>query len=146
MERVPPTLADDFQPSVSARHFGGGSRSTVDRQAVRVIEYQNLLVRKALMMNVMTTKMSSKGQVVLPEALREMNGWGVGTAFTLMMYKGSLIMQPIRTPTESELVAEFDEAFEESRRQAREAGMTPADVRRVIAEVRSEHAARRSGR
>ena len=98
------------------------------------------------MMNVMTTKMSSKGQVVLPEALREMNGWGVGTAFTLMMYRGSLIMQPIRTPTESELVAEFDEAFEESRRQAREAGMTPADIGRVITEVRRERAGRRSRR
>ena len=118
----------------------------VDVSAVGVIKYKNLLVRKVLMMNVMTTKMSSKGQVVLPEALREMNGWGVGTAFTLMMYKGALIMQPIRTPTESELVAEFDAAFEESRRQAREAGMTPAAIGRAIAEVRREHAARRSRR
>lgn len=97
-------------------------------------------------MNVLTTRMSSKGQVVLPEALREMNGWGVGTAFTLMMCKGSLIMQPIRTPTEAELLAEFDEAFEESRRQARKAGLTPADVTRVISEARHERAARRKRR
>jgi len=46
------------------------------------------------MTNVMTTKMSSKGQVVLPEALRQMYGWQSGTAFAVLVYKGSIIMQP----------------------------------------------------
>ena len=97
------------------------------------------------MTNVMTTKMSSKGQVVLPEALRKIYGWQSGTAFTVLAYKGSIIMQPLRTPTEEEIVAEFEDAFEEARRQAKDAGMT-ADITTAIAEVRKARRARRRRR
>ena len=98
------------------------------------------------MANVMTTKMSSKGQVVLPEALRQMYGWQSGTAFTILAYKGSIIMQPLKTPTDEEIAAEFEEAFEEARRQARDAGMTPMDISNAIAEVRNARRTRRSRR
>ena len=98
------------------------------------------------MTNVMTTKMSSKGQVVLPEALRKMYGWQSGTAFAVLAYKGSIIMQPLRTPTEEEIVAEFEDAFEEARRQAKDAGMMPVDVANAIAEVRKARRARRRRR
>ena len=98
------------------------------------------------MTNVMTTKMSSKGQVVLPEALRQMYGWQNGTAFTILVYKGSIIMQPLRTPTEDEIVAEFEDAFEETRRQVKAAGMMPADITTAIAEVRKARRARRRRR
>ena len=94
-------------------------------------------------MNIMTTKLSSKGQVVLPEALRQMYGWNSGTAFTILAYKGSVIMQPLKTPTEEELAAEFEEAFAESRRQAKEAGMMPIDISNAIAEVRKGRRLRR---
>lgn len=96
------------------------------------------------MTSVMTTKLSSKGQVVLPETLRNMYGWDAGTAFTVLAYKGAVIMQPIKTPTEEEISREFEEAFAESRSQAREAGMVPADITRAISEVRGERRARRS--
>ena len=88
------------------------------------------------MATVMTTKMSSKGQVVLPEALRQMYGWESGTAFTIIAYKGSIIMQPLKAPTDEEIAAEFGEAFAESRRQALAAGMMPADIANAIAEAR----------
>lgn len=95
------------------------------------------------MANVMTTKMSSKGQVVLPEALRQMYGWGSGTAFTVLAYKGSIILQPLQTPTDDEIAAEFDGAFAEARRQAMDAGMKPVDISDAIAKVRSARRARR---
>ena len=98
------------------------------------------------MANIMTTKMSSKGQVVLPEALRQMYGWESGTAFTIIAYKGSIIMQPLKTPTDEEIAAEFEEAFAESRRQAMDAGMTPMDISNAIAEVRSARHRRRARR
>ena len=75
--------------------------------------------------------------MVLLEALRNMYGWDFGTAFTVVVYKGAIIMKPIRTPTEAELDEEFDEAFTESRQQARAAGMPPSDIRQAILEVRS---------
>ncbi|MBQ4200479.1 MAG: AbrB/MazE/SpoVT family DNA-binding domain-containing protein [Kiritimatiellae bacterium] len=96
------------------------------------------------MTKVMTTKMSSKGQVVLPEALRQMYGWESGTAFTILTYKGSIIMQPLKTPTEDEIEAEFEDAFAEARRQAKEAGMTPRDITDAISAVRRERRARRA--
>ena len=96
------------------------------------------------MASVMTTKMSSKGQVVLPEAVRQMYGWGSGTAFTILAYKGAVIMQPLKTPTDDEIAAEFEEAFAESRRQAREAGMTPRDITDAISAVRRERSTRRA--
>jgi len=96
------------------------------------------------MTNVMTTKLSSKGQIVLPEALRNECGWEAGTSFTVMVYKGAVVMQPIVAPTESELEKRFDEAFAESRRLAAAAGMKLADVSRAIGEVRSERRARRA--
>ena len=80
--------------------------------------------------------MSSKGQVVLPEALRRMYGWGGGTAFPVLAYKGAVIMQPLKAPLEDEIAAEFEGAFSESRRQAQEAGMTPMDISSAIAESR----------
>ena len=95
------------------------------------------------MTNVMTTRMSSKGQVVLPEALRQAYGWNAGTSFTVLMYKGSVIMQPIVAPTEEELSAEFEEAFAESRRQAKEAGMKPGDVAAAVKSVRNGRRLRR---
>ena len=50
-------------------------------------------------------------------------------------------MKPIRTPTEAELAEEFDEAFTESRQQARVAGMTPSDIRQAILEVEEKRIA-----
>ncbi|MBQ6141973.1 MAG: AbrB/MazE/SpoVT family DNA-binding domain-containing protein [Kiritimatiellae bacterium] len=94
----------------------------------------------------MTTKMSSKGQVVLPEALRQMYGWRSGTAFTILVYNGSIIMQPLKTPTDEEVAAEFEEAVAECRRQAKDAGMTPIDISNAIAEVRSARRTRRTRR
>ena len=98
------------------------------------------------MTNVMTTKMSSKGQVVLPEALRQMYGWRSGTAFAILVYNGSIIMQPLKTPTDEEVAAEFEEAVAECRRQAKDAGMTPIDISNAIAEVRSARRTRRTRR
>ena len=98
------------------------------------------------MTNGMTTKMSSKGQVVLPEALRQMYGWRSGTAFTIFVYNGSIIMQPLKTPTDEEVAAEFEEAVAECRRQAKDAGMTPMDISNAIAEVRSARRTRRTRR
>lgn len=96
------------------------------------------------MTQVMTTKMSSKGQVVLPEPLRKAYGWSSGTAFTILAYKGAIIMQPLKVPTDEEIAAEFEEAFAESRQQANDAGMTLMDISDAIAKVRSARKVRRA--
>lgn len=75
-----------------------------------------------------------------------MYGWESGTAFTVLAYKGAVIMQPLKTPTDEEIAAEFEEAFAESRRQAMDAGMTPMDITNAIAEARGARRTRRARR
>ena len=55
-------------------------------------------------------------------------------------------MQPLRPSTEEKIVAEFEDVFEEARRQAKTVGMTPTDVTDAIAEVRKARRIRRSRR
>ena len=98
------------------------------------------------MNSVMTTRMSSRGQVVLPEALRQKYGWDAGTSFTVLVYKGAVIMQPLAAPSEAELAAEFEAAFAESRQQAKTAGMKPGDVAAAVKAVRINHRLRRARR
>ena len=62
------------------------------------------------------------------------------------MYKDSIVVQPPRPSTEEKIVAEFEDVFEEARRQAKTVGMTPTDVTDAIAEVRKARRIRRSRR
>lgn len=62
------------------------------------------------------------------------------------MYKDSIVVQPLRPSTEEKIVAEFEDVFEEARRQAKAVGMTPTDVTDAIAEVRKARRIRRSRR
>ena len=64
----------------------------------------------------------------------------------LCMYKDSIVVQPLRPSTEEKIVAEFEDVFEEARRQAKTVGMTPTDVTDAIAEVRKARRIRRSRR
>lgn len=88
-------------------------------------------------MNVMTTKMSSRGQVVIPEALRTQFGWGLGTAFVVEAYRGSIIMQPLRPTPESVFAKRFDALLAQSQSQARTAGLRTSDIADAVADYRS---------
>lgn len=43
-----------------------------------------------------TTRLSSKGQVVIPKAVRDAHGWREGTEFTVEAEKGSLVLRPVK--------------------------------------------------
>jgi AbrB family looped-hinge helix DNA binding protein len=89
------------------------------------------------MTNVLTTKMSSRGQVVIPEAMRNQFGWGLGTSFIVEVYRGNVIMQPIRATPESEFARKFDALLAKSQASARAAGLRPKDVADVISDYRA---------
>lgn len=97
------------------------------------------------MAQVMTTKMSSRGQVVIPEAMRNQFGWGVGTSFIVEVYRGSVIMQPIRPTPASQFAKRFDELLDRSRSEAKSSGLRPEDVAEVIADYREERRRERTG-
>ena len=97
------------------------------------------------MAQVMTTKMSSRGQVVIPEAMRNQFGWGVGTSFIVEVYRGSVIMQPIRPTPASRFAKRFDELLDRSRTEAKASGLRPEDITEVIADYREERRRDRVG-
>jgi len=80
-----------------------------------------------------TTKMSSKGQVVIPEEIRKRLGLEAGAQFVVVADKDTVIMKAISPPA----MEEFDSLLAEARKQARKAGMKQADVESIISEVRS---------
>ena len=79
-----------------------------------------------------TTRMSSKGQVVIPEDVRRRLKLAAGARFVVVGEGDVVILKRIALPD----LAEFDALVREARRQARTAGLRPADVRRALAEAR----------
>ena len=79
-----------------------------------------------------TTKMSSKGQVVIPEDIRKRLGLEAGSQFVVVAGKDAVILKTISPPS----MDEFDGLLREARRQARKAGMKQSDIKDAIAEVR----------
>ncbi len=79
-----------------------------------------------------TTRMSSKGQVVIPEEIRGRLGLKAGTQFVVIGNRDVVILKAISSPP----VKEFNDLIGRARRQARRAGLKRSDVRVAVARVR----------
>lgn len=86
------------------------------------------------MSNLATTKMSSKGQVVIPEDIRKRLGFKPGSQFIVMGEKDVVILKAISPPS----MKEFDELIAKARRQGKQAGMKRSDIMAAIAKVRGK--------
>jgi AbrB family looped-hinge helix DNA binding protein len=82
--------------------------------------------------NLATTKMSSKGQVVIPELVRQQLGLEPGARFVVLGHGDTVLLKVISPPSTSE----YQTALSRLRKAAKAAGRKPSDVARVIAEVR----------
>jgi AbrB family looped-hinge helix DNA binding protein len=84
------------------------------------------------MATVATTRMSSKGQVVIPEDVRRALGLEVGAQFIVMGDGDTVILKRIAVPAKSELRAMLGKV----RSQARRAGVKASDVAGAVRRVR----------
>jgi AbrB family looped-hinge helix DNA binding protein len=80
-----------------------------------------------------TTKMSSKGQVVIPEEVRGALGLKAGSKF-VVVGEGDVVILKVVTPPS---MSDFDDIIQEARRQARQAGMKRSDVTAALRAVRA---------
>ena len=80
-----------------------------------------------------TTKMSSKGQVVIPEEVRNALGLKAGSKF-VVVGEGDVVILKVITPPS---MSDFDDVVQEARRQARQAGMKRSDVAAALKAVRA---------
>ena len=81
---------------------------------------------------VATTKMSSKGQVVIPETIRKRLGLKAGSKFVVVGDKDTVILKTISPPS----MREYDELIKEARRQAKKAGLKRTDITSAISKAR----------
>ena len=84
------------------------------------------------MLNIATTKLSSKGQVVIPEDVRKELGLEPGAQFVVMGEGDLVILKKIEAPDRSEFLA----LAKKIRSQARKAGMKRSDVKNAVRTVR----------
>ncbi len=85
------------------------------------------------MSTVSTTKLSSKGQVVIPEDIRKKLNLKTGTQFIVVGDKDVVILKSISPPS----LDEFDELISRARDTAKLSGLTKKDIEKAIKKVRS---------
>lgn len=84
------------------------------------------------MADVSTTKMSSKGQVVIPENIRKRLNLKVGSQFVVVGDRDVVILKNISPPS----LAEFGDLISEARKKGKEAGIKKSDIKNAILKVR----------
>ena len=84
------------------------------------------------MTNIATTKMSSKGQVVIPENIRKKLNLKAGAQFVVMGENDIVILKSISPPS----LDEFDSLIAKARKQGKQAGIKKSDISDAISKVR----------
>jgi AbrB family looped-hinge helix DNA binding protein len=83
------------------------------------------------MAEVATTRMSSKGQVVIPEDIRNRLGLDSGVEFIVIGSGDSIILKAISSPPMGE--------FNALQKAARKAKLSPTDIKEAIKRTRRRH-------
>ena len=79
-----------------------------------------------------TTRMSSKGQVVIPESIRKRLDLKEGVQFLVIGDADVVILKVVAPPN----LNEFRALIKEARRQAKEAGLKQSDVTSAVGKAR----------
>lgn len=84
------------------------------------------------MSDVATSRMSSKGQVVIPESVRDRLKLKPGAQFIVVGEGDVVILKAITPPA----LNEFEDLIAEARRQGRKAGVKQSDIAAATAKIR----------
>ncbi len=86
------------------------------------------------MENISTTKMSSKGQVVIPENIRKQLNLKAGAQFVVVGEKDVVILKNIAPPS----IDEFGQLIAEARKKGKQVGIKKSDISNAIFKVRGK--------
>lgn len=86
------------------------------------------------MLAIETTKMTSKGQIVIPEETRKRLGLKAGDKFLVVGDKDIVILKTLTSPSPDE----FDDLIRKARKRAKAVGLQKSDISRVISESRKK--------
>ena len=80
------------------------------------------------MADVQTTRMSSKGQIVIPEEIRNKLGLKAGDRFLVVGDEDVVILKALSAPS----LDEFDELIGQARMKAKRAGLKRSDIKEAV--------------
>jgi AbrB family looped-hinge helix DNA binding protein len=81
-------------------------------------------------MVVETVKMSSRGQIVIPQGIRQDVHAEEGTVFAVVSNKDTVILKKITTPTKEQLIHDLRSIAKKSKKKLQARGITEEDLRR----------------
>ena len=80
-------------------------------------------------MEVETVKMSSKGQIVIPQNIREGLGASEGTVFAVLGTRDTVVLKRINKPSKEVLIRELEIIAKEGRKRAEKLGIKESDFK-----------------
>ena len=82
-----------------------------------------------------TTRMSSKGQIVIPESIRKQLNLKEGAQFIVVGEDDVVILKAITSPS----MDAFENLIKKARRQAKDAGLERADIEKAVSKARGRN-------
>lgn len=87
-------------------------------------------------MTIEIIKMSSKGQVVIPQHLRDELNAHEGSVFAVFGSKDSVVLKRIKTPSKDDLIKDLEKIAKEGRKRAEKLGIKEHDVTSLVHKTR----------
>ena len=81
-----------------------------------------------------TTKLSSRGQIVIPEDIRQKLKLDTGTQFIVLGEGDVVLLKTISKPS----ISDFDNLIKKAKKEAQKVGLTKSDITDAIRQVRAE--------
>jgi len=82
------------------------------------------------------TSMSSRGQIVIPQRIREKLGFTEGEKFIVLGENGTIILKKIEKPSKEELIKQLDALAEKTRKKVEALGIKESDVPKMVHKLR----------
>ena len=83
-----------------------------------------------------TIKMSSRGQIVIPQDIREEIKASEGTIFSVVSSKDAIILKKVSVPSKEELIKEIGAIALEGRKRAEKLGIKESYVPELVQRIR----------
>jgi len=87
-------------------------------------------------MTVEIIRMSSKGQIVIPQDIRTEISASEGTMFAVISGRDSIVLKKVATPSKEELISELNEIAKDGRKRLEARGIKEADILNIVEKSR----------
>jgi len=82
-------------------------------------------------------KMSSKGQIVIPQNIRTEMRVSEGTMFAIVSGKDSIVLKKVAMPSKEDLIGELQKIAKEGAKRAKKLGIKEANVPDLVHKLRN---------